>query len=213
MTTILCFGDSNTHGSIPMLSRDDSRRFGPDERWPGVLRHELGAGWTVIEEGLPGRTTLHDDPIEGIYKNGLWYLRACLESHRPIDIMTLMLGTNDLKSRFGVQPLDIAESVGILLETIAKSMAGPGGAAPRVLLIAPPPLAKLTFLGDMFAGGFEKSQRLGAVYRPQAEKYGAAFLDAGTIIRTSDTDGVHFEPAEHAKLGKAVAGAIRAMGT
>ena len=65
MPILLCFGDSNTHGSIPMLHRDDSRRFGPDERWPGVLRRELGAGWTVIEEGLPGRTTLHDDPIEG----------------------------------------------------------------------------------------------------------------------------------------------------
>ncbi len=212
MSILLCFGDSNTHGSIPMLHRDDSRRFGPEERWPGVLRRELDAGWTIIEEGLPGRTTLHDDPIEGVYKNGLWYLRACLESHRPIDMMTLMLGTNDLKSRFAVQPLDIAESVGILLDTIAKSQAGPNGAAPRVLLIAPPPLAKLTFLGDMFAGGTEKSQRLGAVYSPQAEKFGAAFLDAGTVIRTSDIDGVHFEPGEHAKLGKAVAAAIRAMG-
>jgi len=211
MTTILCFGDSNTHGSIPMRDREDNRRFGPNERWPGVLRNELGAGWTVIEEGLPGRTTLHDDPIEGVYKNGLPYLRACLESHRPIDIMTLMLGTNDLKSRFAVQPLDIAESVGILLETIARSVAGPDGAAPRVLLIAPPPLAGLTFLDDMFFGGTEKSQRLGAVYRPQAEKYGAAFLDAAAIIRTSDIDGVHFEAGEHAKLGKAVAGAIRAM--
>jgi lysophospholipase L1-like esterase len=211
MTTILCFGDSNTHGSVPMLHRDDIRRFGPGERWPGVLRRELGAGWTVIEEGLPGRTTLHEDPIEGVYKNGLWYLRACLESQRPIDIMTLMLGTNDLKSRFAVQPLDIAESVGILLDTIARSGAGPDNAAPRVLLMAPPPLAKLSSLADMFDGGTEKSQRLGAAYRPQAEKYGAAFLDAGTIIRTSDIDGVHFEAAEHAKLGKAVANAIRAM--
>ena len=211
MTTVLCFGDSNTHGSVPMLNRDDIRRFGPDERWAGVLRKELGAGWTVIEEGLPGRTTLHDDPIEGIHKNGLRYLHACLESHRPIDLMTLMLGTNDLKSRFAVQPLDIAESVGILLDTIARSGAGPNNSAPRVLLMAPPPLAKLTFLGDMFHGATEKSQRLGAVYRPQAEKYGAAFLDAGTVIRTSDIDGVHFEAGEHAKLGKAVASAIRAM--
>ena len=211
MTTILCFGDSNTHGSVPMLNRDDGRRFGPDERWPGVLRNALGAGWTVIEEGLPGRTTLHDDPIGGVYKNGLWYLRACLESHRPFDLMTLMLGTNDLKSRFAVQPLDIAESIGTLLDTIARSGAGPNNSAPRVLLIAPPPLAKLTFLGDMFYGGTEKSQRLGAVYRPQAEKYGATFLDAGTVIRTSDIDGVHFEASEHAKLGKAAANAIRAM--
>ena len=211
MTTILCFGDSNTHGSIPMHDRDDMRRFGPDERWPGVLRRELGAGFTVIEEGLPGRTTLHDDPIEGVHKNGLWYLRACLESHRPFDIMTLMLGTNDLKSRFAVQPLDIAESIGVLLDVIAKSDAGPAAAAPRVLLIAPPPLARLSLLGDMFHGGSEKSKGLGAAYRPEAEKYGAAFLDAGTIIRTSDIDGVHFEAGEHAKLGKAVAGAIRAM--
>jgi lysophospholipase L1-like esterase len=211
MTTVLCFGDSNTHGSIPMLHRDDIRRFGPSERWPGVLRRELGAGFTVIEEGLPGRTTLHDDPIEGVHKNGLWYLRACLESHRPIDIMTLMLGTNDLKSRFAVHPLDIAESIGVLLEVIARSGAGPDNAAPRVLLIAPPPLAKLTFLGDMFHDGSEKSKGLGAAYCPQAEKYGAAFLDAGTIIRTSDIDGVHFEAGEHAKLGKAVANAIRAM--
>ena len=211
MTTILCFGDSNTHGSVPMHHRDDIRRFGPDERWPGVLRKELGAGFTVIEEGLPGRTTLHDDPIEGVHKNGLRYLRACLESHRPSDLMTLMLGTNDLKSRFAVQPLDIAESIGILLDTVARSEAGPNGKAPRVLLIAPPPLAKLTFLGDMFHGGLEKSQRLGSAYRAQAEKYGAAFLDAGTVIQTSDIDGVHFESGEHAKLGKAVAGLIRAM--
>jgi lysophospholipase L1-like esterase len=122
-----------------------------------------------------------------------------------------MLGTNDLKSRFAVQPLDIAESVGILLDAIARSGAGPGNSAPRVLLIAPPPLARLSFLGDMFHGGSEKSRRLGAAYLPEAEKYGAAFLDAGTIIRTSDTDGVHFEPDEHAKLGKAVAGVLRAM--
>jgi len=118
MTIVLCFGDSNTHGSVPMLHRDDMRRFEPEERWPGVLRKELGAGFSVIEEGLPGRTTLHDDPIEGVYKNGLRYLCACLESHRPIDIITLMLGTNDLKSRFAVQPLDIAESIGVLLDTI-----------------------------------------------------------------------------------------------
>jgi lysophospholipase L1-like esterase len=211
MTTILCFGDSNTHGAIPMLHRDDIRRFGPDERWPGVLRRELGTGFTVIEEGLPGRTTLRDDPIEGVYKNGLPYLRACLEGHRPIDIMTLMLGTNDLKSRFAVYPLDIAESVGVLLDTIAKSDVGSNNTAPRVLLIAPPPLGRLTFLGDMFHGGSEKSKGLSAAYRPQAEKYGAAFLDAGTVIRTSDIDGVHFEASEHAKLGKAVAGSIRTM--
>lgn len=208
MITILCFGDSNTHGSVPMRHRDDIRRFAPDERWPGVVRRALGAGFAVIEEGLPGRTTLHDDPIEGAHKNGLRGLNACLESHRPIDLMTLMLGTNDLKSRFAVQPLDIAESIGILLEAIARSGAGPDGAAPRVLLIAPPPLGRLGFLGDMFHGGAEKSQRLAEAYRAQAEKYGAAFLDAGRIIRISDIDGVHFEAAEHATLGQAVADAI-----
>ena len=81
--TILCYGDSNTHGSAT-VERPDGR-YGPDERWPGVLRGALGSGWLVIEEGLGGRTTVSDDPVEGLEKNGKTYLLPCLHTHKPLD--------------------------------------------------------------------------------------------------------------------------------
>jgi len=211
MTTVLCYGDSNTFGTPPMLARAELRRFAPEERWPGVLRRELGAGWSVIEEGLPGRTTVHDDPIEGAHKNGLSYLLPCLESQRPVDIVALMLGTNDLKARFSLPAEDIAEGIAVLLEEIAKSFAGPAGAPPRVLLIAPPPLAKLGLLAGMFSGGREKSRRLSPLYAALATRFHSAFLDAGSIIGSSGIDGIHFEAIAHAKLGTAVAAVIRNM--
>jgi lysophospholipase L1-like esterase len=211
MTTVLCYGDSNTFGTPPVLAGDELRRFAPDERWPGILRRKLGSGWSVIEEGLPGRTTVHDDPIEGAHKNGLSYLLPCLESHRPIDLVALMLGTNDLKARFSLPAEDIAEGIGVLLDAIAKSFAGPVGTAPRVLLIAPPPLARLELLAGMFTGGSDKSRRLGSLYAAVAARFRSAFLDAGSIIGSSDIDGTHFEASEHATLGTAVAAVIRGM--
>src|SRR5579871_481979 len=100
MKRIMCYGDSNTHGTAPMKDMDDVHRLGPDERWPCIMAKTLGAGWTLVEEGLPGRTTVHDDPIEGVYKNGKSFLPGCLESHWPLDAIVVMLGTNDLKPRF-----------------------------------------------------------------------------------------------------------------
>ena len=106
MKTILCYGDSNTWGYDP----SSQQRFGPEERWTGVLQKELGMEYRIIEEGLNGRTTVWDDPIEG-FKNGMSYLIPCIESHKPFDLITIMLGTNDLKIRFSVSAYDIAESV------------------------------------------------------------------------------------------------------
>jgi lysophospholipase L1-like esterase len=62
--TILCFGDSNTWGCIPLTGARPPRRHGPAQRWPGVLRRELGDGFWIVEEGLNGRTTVWDDPLE-----------------------------------------------------------------------------------------------------------------------------------------------------
>ena len=133
---VLAYGDSNTHGTAPMATLEDMLRFGPAERWPGVMAAELGAGWRVVEEGLPGRTTVHPDPISGVHKNGLALLPAALESHRPVDVVALMLGTNDLKNRFQVPVVEIADSVSQLVHYIRHSYTGPGEAQPAVLLIA-----------------------------------------------------------------------------
>ena len=205
MKTILCYGDSNTWGYNP-VTQD---RFGHDERWTGVLAQELGPGYRVLEEGLNGRTTLWDDPIEG-HKNGREYLIPCLESQRPLDLVVLMLGTNDLKQRFSVSAYDIAASVEVLVQLVQKSEAGPDGGAPQVLLLAPPVVGQLSDYAEMFGAEAQaKSRKLAAYYCRVAEAHHCHFLDAGQVIVSSDLDGIHFEAGEHRKLGLAVAASVR----
>lgn len=175
----------------------------------GVLRGALGEGYRVIEEGLSGRTTVWDDPIEGAHKNGRTYLLPCLESHRPLDLVIIMLGTNDLKVRFGLNASDIAQGADALAEIALHSGAGPEGGAPQILLVAPPPVGRLTDFAEMFEGAVEKSGRFGERYLYNAGMLGCAFLDAGEVMVSSDLDGIHFEANEHRKLGEAVARLIQ----
>ncbi len=206
MKTVLCYGDSNTWGFDPATRQ----RVGPDVRWTGVLQRELGEGFRVIEEGLNGRTTRWDDPIE-LHRNGLAYLVPCLESHDPLDLVTILLGTNDLKHRFDLNPSDIAQcaaELGLLARQTARTAAGE---PPVVLLIAPPPVTTPTDLDEMFEGAAEKSRHFAHYFRVFAERYLIEFFDAGTVIVASDLDGIHFEAEEHRKLGEAVAAEVRRL--
>ena len=200
MKTILCFGDSNTFGHDPATRQ----RLGRDTRWPGALRNALGDGYEIIEEGLGGRTTVWDDPLEG-YKNGRTYLIPCLASHAPLDLVIIMLGTNDLKKRFSLSAFDIAEGTRLLVGVALTSAAGPHGRPPQVLLLAPPPTTTLSDYAEMFEGAEEKSRKFGAYFARVARESGCSFLDAGSVIVSSPLDGIHFESGEHVKLGKAVA--------
>jgi lysophospholipase L1-like esterase len=194
----------------------DHSRFPRDVRWPGVLRSELGDtpdegdGYEVIEEGLPGRTTVWDDPVEGPM-NGKSYLLPCLLSHRPIDAVVLLLGSNDLKMRFSVPASDIAAGAGALCDIVLTSGCGAGEQPPKLVLLAPPPLGALKDLSGMFAGGPEKSRELGRHYSAIAAERGLPFLDLGTLFHTSDTDGVHFEADQHALIGREVARTLREL--
>ena len=134
MKRILCFGDSNTWGQDPLTGE----RLGKDIRWPGVLAKDLGPSCEIIEEGMNGRTTVWDDPIQG-YANGQDYLVPCLKSHRPLDLVIIMLGTNDLKNRFSLSARDIAKGAAVLVGIVFKSDCGVKQAAPKVLLVAPRP--------------------------------------------------------------------------
>lgn len=206
MGTILCYGDSNTWGADPA----GTGRFPPDVRWTGVLQRELGAAHRVIEEGLNGRTTLWDDPIEP-NRNGKTYLLPCLESHRPLDLVLLMLGTNDLKARFALSASDIAQAAAAVAHLALRTARTADDRAARVLLIAPPAVAAPTDLDQMFAGGAEKSRLFPRYYRFFAERHGLAFFDAGAVVTASPLDGVHFSAEEHAKLGRALAAEVRRL--
>ena len=216
MKTILCYGDSNTFGWIPVkidILEDQvvlgNNRFSRDKRWTGILQKELGSDYLIIEEGLCGRTTTHSDPVEGSHKNGKEYLTPCLETHAPIDLVILSLGTNDLKGRFSVSAFDIAWSIAALVGIIQQSASGPDGKAPKVLLLCPTPLGKLTKFAEFFEGGKEKSKELAEYYRKVAKLFGCEFFDIGKIIVPSDIDGVHYDAKEHDKLGRAVAKVTR----
>ncbi|MGI9327147.1 MAG: GDSL-type esterase/lipase family protein, partial [Pseudomonadales bacterium] len=138
MKTILCYGDSNTWGRKPIAIMGALERFDRDTRWTGVLARQLGAEFQVIEEGLNSRTTVHDDPIEGAHKNGKTYLYPCLESHAPLDLVVLMLGTNDLKRQFSFSAFNVARGIRALLDTVASIAPKNGGVKPQTLVIAPP---------------------------------------------------------------------------
>jgi len=209
--SVVCYGDSNTWG-YATVPRPDGR-YAPDERWPGVLRRALGEDWLVVEEGLPGRTTVNDDPVEGLERNGRTYLLPCLLTHRPVDIFAIMLGTVDLKARFNKTPWEIAAGVGALVGIVRQTGAGPGGTAPQIIVIAPPPtLADLKEFSELFTGGHEKSLHLARHYRDMAAAFGAHFLDAGALVTSSPIDGFHLDPPAHAVLGRAVADEVRKIG-
>ncbi|PBB40241.1 hydrolase [Mesorhizobium sp. WSM3866] len=208
---ILCCGDSNTHGSAPARSWYDSQRFDETARWTGVLTEALGKGFRVIEEGLPGRTTTLDDPIEGASRNGLTYLKPCVDSHRPLDTIVVMLGSNDLKTRFSLTSEDIARGLVALIELILSGKSGPAGTDPRILVIAPAPIEEVGFLGEIFSGGAVKSGQLAEKYKAVAAHFGAEYLNAAEFIKVSPVDGIHLDLHDHAVLGKAIAGKLLTM--
>ncbi|HUW12977.1 MAG TPA: GDSL-type esterase/lipase family protein, partial [Anaerolineae bacterium] len=132
-------------------------------------------------------------------------------SHAPIDLVIILLGTNDLKMRFSVSAYDIANSNGVLVDIVQRCMAGPDGQAPKVLLLAPPPLGKLTEYAEMLEGASGKALRFSNHFRRVAEEYACPLLDTADVIASSDIDGIHFEAEEHAKLGRAVARRVKEL--
>ena len=221
MGVVLCFGDSNTWGfnieSWTAATPVGQARFPSEVRWPGVLAAELGLAHRVVEEGLNGRTTVWDDPVEGAHKNGSRYLLACLETHTPIDAVVVALGINDVKERFTATAGDIASGAAILAKTILGSGAGPGGRAPAVLLVAPFPLGegiRSSPFGEMlgYERGIEKSRLLAARYEVEARALGIGFMDAGKVVSAHPLDSLHLTAKSHHVLGLAVAAKLRDMG-
>ncbi|UWQ17954.1 SGNH/GDSL hydrolase family protein [Jannaschia sp. M317] len=206
MATILVFGDSNSHGTQPLARLGALGRYPVTARWPAVMAQVTGHD--VICEGHPGRTTVHDDPIDGAHKNGMRALPALLESHRPLDLVIVMLGTNDCKARFGLRGWDIAAAVGKLAQVVQGSTAGPGGRAPDVMLVAPVPVEEAGVLAEMFQGGPARSRAIAPALRDEADRLGCGFFDAGRICAADPLDGVHLTAEGQGQLGRAMAEAV-----
>ncbi|WP_305986700.1 SGNH/GDSL hydrolase family protein [Roseibium sp. MMSF_3544] len=208
--SVVCFGDSLTWGFNPV----DKTRYGHDVRWTRLLQAELGSGFYVIEEGVNGRTTVFEDPTRGD-KNGLAHLATVRKTHMPIDILIIMLGSNDLQDRFNMSAEAIGLAMGRVLFEAKRATDDVEGRAPKVLLMSPPPLGDFSGLeyGGLYSNehGGVQSKRLAGVYAQLAEQYGTAFFDAATVISAGALDAVHFEAAPQADLARAIAAEVRKL--
>jgi len=206
MKTILCFGDSNTWGFMP---NTDHERLPAGSRIPDILQAELGADFRVIDEALNGRMSAWDDPMHAD-KNALRQLPFLLDSHRPIDMVTLQLGTNDMKHYMHLSALDSALAQDSLIDAIEGAHCGPGGERPKILLIAPPLIVDTdNAVRDLFAGGVEKSLAFADAYRKIADKRQCLFFNAAAVVKASVRDGIHLEAEEHRKQALAMADIMR----
>lgn len=200
--TILVFGDSNSHGTPPLETLPSEGRYARADRWPEVMADALGH--EVVCDCLPGRTTVHDDPVEGGMRNGATVLPSTLHAHKPLDLVILMLGTNDLKNRFSVSAWEIARSVIRLCEmTRAEAV------AKDIMIVAPAPVREAGVLADIFAGAEARQRDLNTHLEAMAAADGLGFFDAGSVVGVSPVDGVHLEIAAHHALGQAMANAVR----
>ena len=212
--TVLCYGDSLTWGWIPVAEGAPTLRYPYRDRWTGVMAAALGDAYHIIEEGLSARTTSLDDPNDPRL-NGSAYLPAALASHLPLDLVIVMLGTNDTKSYFRRTPFEIANGMAKLVGQIYGSAGGVGAdyPAPKILVVAPPPLAPMPhpFFDSLFEGGHEKTAALAGQYRAMADFMKVGFFDAGSVTTTDGCDGIHFTAENNHTLGKALAAKVAAL--
>jgi lysophospholipase L1-like esterase len=163
----------------------------------------------IVEEGLPGRTATLDSPLAP-GKNGLTYLEPCLDSHAPLDVVLIALGTNDLAERYGLTATDIARAVGRLAHVVSKSEAGVGGRPPLPILVCPPRVGDTTW-DEAWAGAPEKSAALPDRFRAVAQEGGYELIDLSAVTRFSDIDGIHLEAAGHTAIAEYVAQVLRRL--
>lgn len=202
---ILCYGDANTWGYIP---GSGGARFPSHVRWPGVLSKLLRTNYRITEEGLCGRTTVWDDPFEfGVIRNGLATIRTVMESHKPLDLVVIYLGTNDLKARFSCTPHDVSHGVEEVARAAFNPAYGPGnGQSPDILVVCPPSVWEvLDASGAIFKGAREKSFELRDAFHYMAKRTDLPLLYAEDVVASDPSDGIHLSAENHGLLGQEVA--------
>ncbi|MDR2865445.1 MAG: SGNH/GDSL hydrolase family protein [Spirochaetaceae bacterium] len=211
MKSVLCFGDSNTWAYNP----ETGTRYPYEIRWTSVLQKALGDSWTIIPEGFNGRTTVFSDPFMP-YRNGLEFFPAIIGSHYPLDILIIMLGTNDTKSVFDLPVHNITGGLEALIKAARGKAYGINGGDPKILIVSPAIITegdqnKAVFDLRQFQGSAEKSIQFGAACKALAQKTLCSFFDASKIAFSSSIDGIHLTPESHKTLGLELAALIKRL--
>jgi len=216
---VLVYGDSISWGWAPQTTFIPSERLPETEQWPRVMAAALGGEYEIVVDALSGRTTDAADPLApqfpGVGLDGNAALPAVLGAHLPLDLVVLMLGSNDQKPQFFRSPFRIALGAGRLIDTVKRSANLYGtlwltNPAPQVLLVCPPSFGKLVKgARTMFGGNDERIGGLAAAYAHIAAAAGVPFFDAGTVVTSDGVDGVHLTSASQRRLGEAMAPLVR----
>lgn len=208
MKNILCFGDSNTWGYTP----GTAVRYDQNTRWTGVLQKELGADYCIHEDGLNARTSVYEDPWSP-WRLGKEALPIALVAQKPLALLVLMIGTNDLKFVDAYSAAKGAEALITLAQAVqARKESSPVFPNGLKVLLVSPILLDPCVANDPFGtlrNGAEESKKFAYYYRHVAEAKGVYFLDAAEFAQPSKIDGVHMEPESHLALGKAIAAEVR----
>jgi lysophospholipase L1-like esterase len=205
---VLCYGDSYTWGYVPATDHD---RFPVDIRWTGILQKELGGGYEIIEEGLNSRTLNSEDTRKGKEgRNGKEYLIPCLDTHDPIDVVILLLGTNELKDSFSAS----IDEIGVIIvkdyiEVILNRESQFRNTTPKVILVSPPILdLSRKYAQERYSKSSLKNKKLGVLYSEIAGQYNCDFVDSAKFTKVGE-DGVHIDKESHKSLGIVLATRIK----
>lgn len=199
MKTILAYGDSLTYGSDPLVQ---GGRHAYEDRWPTRLEAGLGGKARVIAEGLGGRSTAFDDFTTSADRNGARVLPTLIHSHAPLDVVAIMLGTNDMKSFICGSALGASRGIKRLGEIVRAE-----APAAQLLLISPPHCTETASpaLDPRFSETIAESRELAHHYRRVADELGCHFFDAASVAKADPADGVHLDPANTRAIGDALA--------
>jgi lysophospholipase L1-like esterase len=205
MKTVFFYGDSYTWGYDP----GKGTRFPYEQRWTSIVREKLGRDYTVIVEALNGRTTAFDDPFCS-YRNGQFAFPMLLDSHHPIDLLVIMLGSNDCKEHLHNRPTAISWGMRSLVELARGKGYGPDGNDPAILILAPPAMipgdqGRANFDLREFDGAAAKASELAKEYKKIAAENNCFFLDTAPAAPPSPIDGLHLSVESNKTLGEWIA--------
>jgi lysophospholipase L1-like esterase len=207
MKSILAFGDSLTWGAMAL--QDTRHDF--ETRWPNVLAAGLHSKVRVIEEGMNGRTTVFPDPTEDAERNGAVALPMLLKTHEPLDLVIIMLGTNDIKYANRCRAFDAAMGISRLVGMIKRFPFKSAYKPPQVLVMSPPPLVKTKdeWFNDLWGHAIEESKLFAQHYNRVADEQGVHFFDAGSVAKADETDGGHLDAANTKAIGAALVPVVK----
>ncbi|MEO9168215.1 MAG: SGNH/GDSL hydrolase family protein [Aestuariivirga sp.] len=207
MKSILAFGDSLTWGS----NAETNLRHAFDVRWPNVLAAGLNNKARVYEEGMGGRTTVFPDPTTTAERNGAVALPMLLATHQPLDLVIIMLGTNDIKFANRCTAFDASLGIERLIKLVKHHDFKSEYTVPQILIMSPPCLVKSRdpWFAELWTHAIAESKRFKEHYARVAEEQGVHFFDAGSVAVADPTDGGHLDAANTVAIGKALVPVVK----